>query len=69
MTLKVPSGTPSGKTFRVKGKGVPRKHGHGDLLVTVNVDVPEKLSRAEKQLLQQLQEARKDSPRAKLGVT
>jgi molecular chaperone DnaJ len=68
VTLKVPSGTPSGKTFRVKGKGAPKKNGHGDLLVTVNVDVPGKLSREEKQLLQQLQEARKDSPRAKLGV-
>ena len=45
MTLKVPAGTESGKTFRVRGKGAPKpKGGHGDLLVTVNVDVPKKLS-------------------------
>jgi molecular chaperone DnaJ len=66
--LKVPSGTPSGKTFRVKGKGAPRRGGHGDLLVTVKVDVPKKLSRDEKELVRQLRDARKDSPRAGLGV-
>ena len=52
VTLKVPAGTPSGKTFRVRGKGAPKKGGHGDLLVTVNVDVPDKLSQEEKQLLE-----------------
>jgi molecular chaperone DnaJ len=69
VTLKVPSGTPSGKTFRVKGKGAPKRGGRGDLLVTVNVDVPGKLSREEKQLLKQLKDARKESPRERLGVT
>jgi molecular chaperone DnaJ len=68
VTLKIPAGTPSGKTFRVKGKGAPRKGGHGDLLVTTRVDVPGKLSREEKDLLKQLNEARKGSPRAGLGV-
>jgi molecular chaperone DnaJ len=68
VTLKVPSGTPSGKTFRVKGKGAPKKSGHGDLLVTVEVDVPGKLTKDEKELLRQLQEARRDSPRQRLGV-
>ena len=68
VTLKVPAGTPHGKTFRVRGKGAPRKGGSGDLLVTVNFDVPGKLSREEKQLLQQLQDAQKDSPRKRLGV-
>jgi molecular chaperone DnaJ len=69
VTLKVPAGTPSGKTFRIKGKGAPKRGGHGDLLVTVNVDVPGKLSKREKQLLQDLREARTDSPRADLGVS
>ena len=68
VTLKVPAGTPTGKTFRIKGKGAPKKGGHGDLLATVKVDVPGKLSREEKQLLKQLQEMQKDSPRSKLGV-
>jgi molecular chaperone DnaJ len=69
VTLKVPAGTPNGKTFRVRGKGAPKKGGQGDLLVTVNVDVPGKLSREEKQLLKQLQDAQKESPRKGLGVT
>jgi molecular chaperone DnaJ len=68
VTLKVPAGTPNGKTFRVRGKGAPKKGGHGDILVTVSVDVPSKLSREEKHLLKQLQEAQKDSPRKRLGV-
>jgi molecular chaperone DnaJ len=69
VTLKVPSGTPSGKTFRVKGKGAPRKAGYGDMLVTVEVDVPAKLSRDEKELLKQLQDKQKESPRKRLGVS
>jgi molecular chaperone DnaJ len=68
VTLKVPAGTTAGKTFRVRGKGAPKKGGHGDLLVTVIVDVPSKLSREEKQLLKQLQDAQKESPRKRLGV-
>ena len=68
VTLKVPSGTPSGKTFRIKGKGAPRRSGNGDLLVTVRVDVPHKLSRGEKELLKRLQEEEERSPRESLGV-
>jgi molecular chaperone DnaJ len=66
--LKVPAGTPSGKTFRIRGRGAPKRSGHGDLLVTVNVDVPGKLSREERQLLKQLQDARSESPRSRMGV-
>ena len=70
LRLKVPPGTPTGKTFRLKGKGAPKpnKSGHGDLMVKVKVDVPEKLSRDEKRLLEELREAQKESPRAKFGV-
>jgi curved DNA-binding protein len=53
----------------MKGRGAPRKGGHGDLLAKVRVDVPEKLSREEKDLLKQLREAREDSPRKPLGVS
>ncbi len=69
VTLKVPAGTPTGKTFRVRGKGAPKRSGNGDLLVTVNVDVPTKLSKREKELLGELEQARDGSPRADLGVT
>lgn len=68
VTLKVPSGTPSGKTFRLKGKGAPRRSGNGDLLVTVRVDVPGKLSKEQKRLLEQLRDATSESPRRPLGV-
>jgi molecular chaperone DnaJ len=67
VTLKIPAGTPGGKTFRIKGKGSPRKGGHGDLLATVQVDVP-KASREQKKLLEQYQETLKESPRRSLGV-
>ena len=41
VTLKVPAGTPNGRTFRVRGKGAQRKDGtRGDLLATVEVQVP-----------------------------
>ena len=70
VTLKVPSGTPNGKTFRIKGKGAPKaKGGHGDLLVTTQVEVPARLSRSQKDLLRQLQDEQKDSPRKSLGVS
>lgn len=68
VTMKVPAGTPNGKTFRLKGKGAPRRSGHGDLLVTARIEVPRKLSKPEKELLKQLRETEKESPRRRLGV-
>ena len=45
VTLRVPPGTPSGRVLRARGKGVARKDGRaGDLLVTLDVVVPAKLS-------------------------
>lgn len=53
--LKIPPGTQSGRTFRVRGKGIARPKGKpGDLLVTVEVAVPRKLSKEEKKLLEEL---------------
>jgi molecular chaperone DnaJ len=67
VTIKVPSGTRSGRTFRVKGKGVPgTKKGTGDLLVTVEVAVPQKLSAAERKAIEALADATDESPRAHL---
>ncbi len=68
VTMKVPAGTPNGKTFRLKGKGAPKRGGHGDLLVTTRIEVPRKLSKPEKELLRQLQQTEKESPRRRLGV-
>jgi molecular chaperone DnaJ len=48
VTLRVPAGSRSGKTLRVRGRGVPASSGVGDLLVTLEVDVPDKLNDAER---------------------
>ncbi len=58
VSLKVPAGTPSGRTFRVKGRGVPsdKRHGPGDLLVTVEVAVPTKLSKEQRAAIERLSE-------------
>lgn len=42
--VRVPAGTPSGRTLRVRGRGVPGAQGAGDLLVSVQVVVPQRLS-------------------------
>jgi molecular chaperone DnaJ len=54
--LKVPAGTQSEKIFRLNGKGLPELHGghHGDQLVRIHVQTPQKLSKAEKELYEQL---------------
>ncbi len=47
VTLKVPPGTPNGRTFRIKGRGAPRRDGSkGDLLATVEVETPTTLDEA-----------------------
>jgi molecular chaperone DnaJ len=57
-SIKVPEGTQSGKTVKLKGKGVPHlnSHGKGDLIVEIRVQTPSKLSKAQKELLRQLSE-------------
>jgi molecular chaperone DnaJ len=54
--LKIPVGTQPGKVFRVKGKGVPhlRRNGRGDQLVIVNVEIPAKLSKEQRDLFEKL---------------
>lgn len=70
VTLKVPAGTPSGKTFRVKGQGVkPPKGKAGDLLARLEVIVPRKLSRDEKKLVEQLAEYDRSDIRDHLKAT
>jgi molecular chaperone DnaJ len=60
-TIKVPAGTASGRTFRLRGEGAPKRGGGmGDLLVTARLQVPTKLTREHKKLLQEL--AQHDDP-------
>jgi len=56
--IKIPSGTQSGKQFRLKGKGMPymRGSGIGDLYVQVNTEVPVSLNREQKELLEKFRE-------------
>ena len=66
--VKVPAGTPNGRTLRVKGRGIPKKAGTaGDLLVTVEVKVPKDLDPSATSALRAYAQAEKDSgfdPRA-----
>ena len=62
VTVKIPPGTPNGRTFRVRGKGAPRADGsHGDLLATVEVQVPAHLSDEARQALEAYAAATADS--------
>ncbi|MDD5469322.1 MAG: molecular chaperone DnaJ [Candidatus Peribacteraceae bacterium] len=53
VTLKVPDATQPGQVFRLRGKGLPvlSSSRHGDHYVTVQVEIPKKLSRKEKELM------------------
>ncbi len=70
VTLRVPAGTPSGRTFRVKGRGVPggRKSPTGDLLVTVEVDVPDALTDEQRAAVEELAKVIEPPSRSGLGV-
>jgi len=54
--LKIPEGTQSSSVFRIKNRGVPvlNGHGKGDLFVEVRVQTPSKLSKRQRELLQEL---------------
>ena len=58
-SFNVPEGTQSGETFRVRGRGMPdvTGRGRGDLLVTVRVVTPKKLTKEQRKLLEQLSTA------------
>jgi len=68
VTLRIPPGTPNGRVFRVRGRGAPRKDGtKGDLLVTVDVQVPDALDEATRAAVTAYRDARSGAdPRAAL---
>src|SRR5439155_19153465 len=68
-TVKVPDGTQTGTTLRLRGKGMPdvNGRGRGDLFATVQVQTPKKLTKEQRRLLEQLTQAlppEKFEPRA-----
>lgn len=61
--LKIPSGTSSGKLFRLKGKGFPHlgSSEKGDMFIRVAIDVPQRLSNEQQELLHKLKKVSQDS--------
>ena len=63
VTLKIPAGTPNGRTFRVRGKGAPRSDGTlGDLLATVQVQVPAVLDQPAREAVEAYRAATSGKP-------
>jgi molecular chaperone DnaJ len=63
VTLKIPAGTPNGRTFRVRGKGATKADGtRGDLLATVEVQVPATLDPTAREAVQALRAASAGRP-------
>ncbi|MEU4442773.1 molecular chaperone DnaJ [Actinosynnema sp. NPDC050801] len=70
VTLKVPAGTASGRVLRAKGKGIAKRDGQvGDLLITLNVAVPNNMDAAAREALENYASATaKHDPRAELNA-
>jgi molecular chaperone DnaJ len=68
VSLKIPAGTEGGKLLRVKGRGAPhlKGNGRGDLLARVTVTVPKKLSKAEREALEQYGKVSRERPRERV---
>jgi molecular chaperone DnaJ len=68
VTVRIAPGTPSGKVLRVRGKGVAGdgKAKGGDLLVTVEVQVPVNLTGAQREAIEKLSNVLDEDPRASL---
>jgi molecular chaperone DnaJ len=68
--MPVPSGTETGKQFRLKGKGMPvlRSKVHGDMYIQVEVETPKSLSRRQRELLEEFErESNKETNPASAG--
>ena len=61
--LQIPRGTESGRTFRIKGQGVPHLNGRGrgDFMLIADVEIPKKLDEQSEQLLRDLAEHRSEA--------
>jgi DnaJ-class molecular chaperone len=64
--LAIPPGTDSGRTFRLKGKGLKAKSGTGDLLATVRIVLPEHADDELKELMKKLRDKKPYDPRSDL---
>ena len=64
---KIPEGTQTGTTFRMRGKGIQNVNGRGrgDQYVRVNIEVPKNLSEKQKKLLREFEETSTDENQVK----
>ena len=60
VSLKIPSGTEDGKLLRIKGRGAPRLKGSGkgDVLARIRIQVPKRVSKKQRELLEQLEKTK-----------
>ena len=65
-----PAGAQDGKLLRVRGRGVPKLNGggKGDLLARLRIDVPTRLTKQEREALENLQKVSRHDPREKLNA-
>lgn len=56
LLLKIPAGTPNGKIFKISGRGMPvlNRNQRGDMYINIEIKIPSKLSRRQKELLEEL---------------
>jgi molecular chaperone DnaJ len=67
VTVRIAPGTPSGRTLRIKGLGVKKGSISGDLMITLDVRVPQRVNSAAKKAVEEFAKATKDfNPRAEL---
>ncbi|MFN2469729.1 MAG: molecular chaperone DnaJ [Gaiellaceae bacterium] len=68
VSLKVPAGSQDGKLLRIRGRGAPKLNGsgRGDVLARVRLTVPKKLSKRERELLEELRKVSREDPRQEL---
>jgi molecular chaperone DnaJ len=67
VTLRIAPGTPSGRTLRVKGRGVKKGSSVGDLMITLDVRIPQRVDGEAKRAIEEFASATKDfNPRAEL---
>jgi molecular chaperone DnaJ len=69
VTVRIAPGTPSGRTLRVKGRGVKKGSTTGDLMITIDVRVPQRVDGAAKKAIEEFAQATKEfDPRSELNA-
>ncbi|MDP8910590.1 MAG: molecular chaperone DnaJ, partial [Actinomycetota bacterium] len=68
VSLKIPAGSQDGKLLRIRGRGAPKLNGagRGDVLARVRLTVPKKLTKAEREALENLRKVSRENPRERV---